>query len=66
MLISVDLPQPLGPNTETILCFGMSRSKFSYSGQPAKYLVRPRMVMCVPAGPGTNGALRHVGDDGRR
>ena len=52
MLISVDLPQPLGPNTETILCFGMSRSKFSYSGQPAKYLVRPRIVMCVPAGPG--------------
>ena len=29
MLISVDLPQPFGPNTETILCFGMSRSKFS-------------------------------------
>ena len=55
MLISVDLPQPLGPNTDTILCFGMSRSKFSYSGQPAKYLVRPRMVIVrCPAGPGTN------------
>ena len=62
MLISVDLPQPFGPNTETILCFGMSRSKFSYSGQPAKYLVRPRIVMCVPAGPGTNGAHRYVGE----
>ena len=66
MLISVDLPQPLGPNTETIWCFGMSRSKFSYSGQPAKYLVRPRIVMCVPAGPGTNGGTGHVGDDRRR
>ena len=53
MLISVDLPQPLGPNTETILCLGMSRSKFSYSGQPAKYLVRPRIVIVrCPAGPG--------------
>ena len=51
MLMRVDLPQPLGPNTDTILCLGMSRSKFSYSGQPAKYLVRPRMVMWVPAGP---------------
>ena len=29
MLISVDLPQPFGPNTETMRCFGMSRSKFS-------------------------------------
>src|SRR6187551_718153 len=54
MLISVDLPQPLGPNTETILCFGISRLKSSYSGQPAKYLVNPRMVMWVPAGPGWN------------
>ena len=52
MLISVDLPQPFGPNTETMRPFGMSRSKFSYSGQPAKYLVSPRMVMWVPAGPG--------------
>src|SRR3954471_13641523 len=55
MLMSVDLPQPLGPNTETILDLGMSRSKFSYSGQPAKYLVRPRMVICVPGAPGTKG-----------
>ncbi len=29
MLISVDLPQPLGPKTDTILPFGMSRLKFS-------------------------------------
>ena len=29
MLISVDLPQPFGPNTETIRGFGMSRSKSS-------------------------------------
>ena len=61
MLISVDLPQPFGPNTETILCFGMSRSKFSYSGQPAKYLVRPRIVISVPAGPGTEGRHGNVG-----
>jgi hypothetical protein len=45
MLISVDLPQPLGPNIDTILFLGMSKSKFSYKGQPAKYLVNPRMVM---------------------
>ncbi|SPT41138.1 Uncharacterised protein [Achromobacter denitrificans] len=61
MLISVDLPQPLGPNTETILPLGMSRLKSSYSGQPAKYLVRPRMVMCVPRGPGSNGAAAGAG-----
>ncbi len=55
MLINVDLPQPLGPNTDTIFRFGMSRSNLSYSGQPAKYLVSPRIVMWVPVGPGTNG-----------
>jgi hypothetical protein len=56
MLISVLLPQPFGPNTEVILPLGRSRLKFSYSGQPAKYLVSLRMVMCVPAGPGTKGS----------
>src|SRR5450432_3947972 len=56
MLISVDFPQPLGPKIDTIWLLGMSRSKFSYSGLPAKYLVMPRMVMCVPRGPGTDGA----------
>src|SRR6266850_1070463 len=55
MLIKVDLPQPLGPNTETIRCLGMSRSKFSYNGAPAKYLVKPGIVIAVPGGPGTNG-----------
>src|SRR5450432_112185 len=57
MLISVDLPQPFGPNTDTMAFLGMFRSKFSYSGHPAKYLVSPRMVMCVPEGPGTNGGI---------
>lgn len=74
MLMSVDMPQPLGPNTETIACLGMSRSKFSYSGQPAKYLVSPRIVMCVPAGPGLKagfgtsaytGPLRTISDEAR-
>src|SRR5580765_6343013 len=56
ILINVDLPQPLGPKIDTIWLFGRSRSKFSYSGLPAKYFVRSRMVMCVPSGPGTKGA----------
>ena len=62
MLISVDLPQPLGPNTDTILCLGMSRSKFSYSGQPAKYLVRPRIVMSRARRAGHERGRGYVGD----
>src|SRR5579871_2462578 len=66
MLISVDLPQPFGPKMETMRALGRFRSKFSYSGVPAKYLVRPRMVMWVPTGPGTKAGSRASAGAGRR
>src|SRR5688572_2336988 len=49
-LMSVDLPQPLGPKNVITLPRGRSRSKSLYSGAPPNDLERPRIVMWVRGG----------------